>query len=116
MAEIIAALEGPIAITECIDEVGDCAHERLCPVRSNWHRINEAVLGALQGITLAEMVHPLAPLEALVTLGRRGWTIRSEEHTSELQSHLNLVFRLLLEKKYYKAKSMRSSLTYIHIQ
>src|SRR5260370_10664264 len=26
-------------------------------------------------------------------------TIRSEEHTSELQSHLNLVCRLLLEKK-----------------
>src|SRR5260370_23910112 len=31
-----------------------------------------------------------------------GWTsreTRSEEHTSELQSHLNLVCRLLLEKK-----------------
>src|SRR5207237_4454578 len=28
---------------------------------------------------------------------QRGW--RSEEHTSELQSHLNLVCRLLLEKK-----------------
>src|SRR6185369_17843491 len=28
-----------------------------------------------------------------------GSTIRSEEHTSELQSHLNLVCRLLLEKK-----------------
>jgi Rrf2 family protein len=69
MAEIIAALEGPIAITECIDESGDCVHDRLCPVRSNWHRINEAVLAALQGITLAEMVHPLAPLK-LVTLGR----------------------------------------------
>src|SRR5260370_21143354 len=27
------------------------------------------------------------------------FTIRSEEHTSELQSHLNLVCRLLLEKK-----------------
>src|SRR5260370_20359823 len=26
-------------------------------------------------------------------------TLRSEEHTSELQSHLNLVCRLLLEKK-----------------
>jgi DNA-binding IscR family transcriptional regulator len=74
MAEIIAALEGPIAITECIEEVGDCAHERLCPVRSNWHRINEAVLAALQDITLAEMVHPLAALaplsHRLVTLGR----------------------------------------------
>src|SRR4029434_3638793 len=27
---------------------------------------------------------------------------RSEEHTSELQSHLNIVCRLLLEKKTYK--------------
>lgn len=69
MAEIVAALEGPIAITECIDEVGDCAHERRCPVRSNWHRINEAVLVALQGISLADMVHPLAAPK-LVTLGR----------------------------------------------
>src|SRR5690242_21600479 len=30
--------------------------------------------------------------------GRRS-TVRSEEHTSELQSHVNLVCRLLLEKK-----------------
>jgi FeS assembly SUF system regulator len=71
MAEIIAALEGPIAITECIDESGDCAHERLCPVRSNWHRINEAIRAALQDITLAEMVHPLVDIsQRLVTLGR----------------------------------------------
>src|SRR5260370_5637217 len=30
---------------------------------------------------------------------------RSEEHTSELQSHLNLVCRLLLEKKKYRSLS-----------
>src|SRR5260370_15004703 len=30
--------------------------------------------------------------------------VRSEEHTSELQSHLNLVCRLLLEKKKKSAK------------
>src|SRR5260370_28131052 len=34
-------------------------------------------------------------------------TFRSEEHTSELQSHLNLVCRLLLEKK--KAAGKRSA-------
>src|SRR5260370_19487136 len=34
---------------------------------------------------------------------------RSEEHTSELQSHLNLVCRLLLEKKKYGARSLGSS-------
>src|SRR5260370_27772254 len=33
---------------------------------------------------------------------------RSEEHTSELQSHLNLVCRLLLEKK--KKKIIRSQI------
>jgi FeS assembly SUF system regulator len=67
MAEIIAALEGPIAITECISVEGDCSHEPLCPVRSNWRRINEAVRTALEGITLAEMAHPHLKL---VTLGR----------------------------------------------
>src|SRR5260370_6738258 len=33
------------------------------------------------------------------TVARREEPVRSEEHTSELQSHLNLVCRLLLEKK-----------------
>src|SRR5260370_5737762 len=31
---------------------------------------------------------------------------RSEEHTSELQSHLNLVCRLLLEKKKTKSRNL----------
>src|SRR5207237_9160556 len=52
-------------------------------------------------LRLEQLPDPLAqpkPLEA----GRRqhdGVVLRSEEHTSELQSHLNLVCRLLLEKK-----------------
>src|SRR5260370_27335941 len=33
---------------------------------------------------------------------------RSEEHTSELQSHLNLVCRLLLEKKNINSCTMRT--------
>src|SRR5260370_19118186 len=40
----------------------------------------------------------------------RDW--RSEEHTSELQSHLNLVCRLLLEKK--KTKYNNTILTRTH--
>src|SRR5437773_5083693 len=32
-------------------------------------------------------------------IGARTWWLRSEEHTSELQSHHDLVCRLLLEKK-----------------
>src|SRR5260370_5292826 len=40
----------------------------------------------------------------------RVWRKRSEEHTSELQSHLNLVCRLLLEKKKKKKKSTRTTM------
>jgi len=78
MAVIIACLEGPIAITECIDDTSGCVHEPLCRVRGNWQRINEAVRTALSGITLAEMTHPLAA--RLVTLGGR----RPPVHAMEL--------------------------------
>src|SRR2546422_5123372 len=37
-----------------------------------------------------------------------GYVVRSEEHTSELQSRLHLVCRLLLEKKKKKNKNTRS--------
>src|SRR5260370_19318471 len=45
--------------------------------------------------------------------GSRNRKPRSEEHTSELQSHLNLVCRLLLEKKktYKKAEPLSDSLS-----
>src|SRR5260370_6834966 len=51
-----------------------------------------------------ELVGNIAGLEqdhgvAVASEFGRGYISRSEEHTSELQSHLNLVCRLLLEKK-----------------
>src|SRR5690242_13021527 len=45
--------------------------------------------------------------QQLIATGKVRW--RSEEHTSELQSHVNLVCRLLLEKK---KKNKYSMLTY----
>src|SRR5438477_12482834 len=59
---------------------------------------------------LIERTAPLAPVSELERdvsrdqpLGRE--RRRSEEHTSELQSHVNLVCRLLLEKKKKKKKT-----------
>ncbi len=67
VADIIRALEGPIAVTECTDRVkGECELEMGCPVRTNWHLINRAIYQALERITLAEMTQPLP--EALVGL------------------------------------------------
>ncbi len=69
IVEVITALEGPIAVTECTDESDDasCAHETHCAVRGNWQRINDAVLTALRAITLDEMARSSINL---ITLSR----------------------------------------------
>ena len=56
VAEVITAIEGPIALTACIEEgAGACDIEKLCPARANWQRINDAIRGALDGINIEEM-------------------------------------------------------------
>src|SRR4051812_49753048 len=44
---------------------------------------------------------------ALANQGGDILEVRSEEHTSELQSHVNLVCRLLLEKKKHLRQTVR---------
>lgn len=58
--EVIEAIEGPIAVTECSDDSADssCEYETSCGVRANWQRINMAVHHALSSITLADMAVP----------------------------------------------------------
>ncbi len=59
VAEIIAAIEGPIAMTECSVEEGLCAQEAICSLRGNWQRISIAVAQAMEGVSLAEMAQPV---------------------------------------------------------
>jgi len=61
VAEIIAAIEGPIAMTECSVEEGLCAQEALCGLRGNWQRISVAVANAMEGVSRAEMAQPAHP-------------------------------------------------------
>ena len=58
VAEIIKGIEGPIAITECVDDRGDCRQESVCRTRQNWKVINRAVREALETITLLDMAAP----------------------------------------------------------
>jgi FeS assembly SUF system regulator len=55
VAQIVEALEGPIAITECADDRVGCRQTRGCPLQANWQRINRAIQQALSGISLREM-------------------------------------------------------------
>lgn len=56
VAAIIQALEGPIALTACVDGAeGSCDVALLCPMRGNWNQVNKAIHSALSQVTLADM-------------------------------------------------------------
>lgn len=58
LIDLVRAIEGPVAITECIETPGECRHEDNCPVQVNWLNINRLIREALKGITLLDMTRP----------------------------------------------------------
>jgi FeS assembly SUF system regulator len=58
VAEIITAIEGPIALTECVSEQSHCEQETHCSIQTNWQRINDAVFHALDEVKLSDMLVP----------------------------------------------------------
>jgi FeS assembly SUF system regulator len=61
LADIVEAVEGPIALTSCVASgKHDCGLEACCSVRPHWGAVNAAMRGALAGVPLTQ----LARLEA----------------------------------------------------
>jgi FeS assembly SUF system regulator len=61
LKQIVEAIEGPLAMTECSLHDGQCGIAQHCGVRANWRLINDVVADALQAVTLAQMLAPPAP-------------------------------------------------------
>ncbi len=75
VADIVEAVEGPIALTACVDDTRhDCALEGSCRVQPHWGAVNSAVRGALEGISVADLIKPL-PFRGGVGVG----TLRIEQ-------------------------------------
>ena len=68
VVEMITALEGPVAITECATHPGMCAQESTCHVRDPWRQINGAVTSALERVTLADLAKPLEADDSFIPL------------------------------------------------
>ena len=66
LAEIVVALEGPIAVTECSLGKGQCAREAGCGVRGSWQQISTILDAALRAVSLADMRRHSAPRSGLV--------------------------------------------------
>lgn len=61
LVEIVEAMEGPLAMTECSLDHGECGISQQCGVRGNWRRINDVIAEALRGVTLADMLDDTHP-------------------------------------------------------
>ena len=56
LADIVEAVEGPIALTACVEQgKHDCGLELACHVRPHWPVVNQALRGALAGVALTQL-------------------------------------------------------------
>jgi FeS assembly SUF system regulator len=58
LTEIIEAVDGPIAMTECNLDEHDCGIEESCNAQTHWRLINVAVRQALSGVSLDALTAP----------------------------------------------------------
>ena len=69
VADVIQAIEGPVSVTACSTEDGQCEQYAKCNVRDPLWRVRERILSALGECTIAELaadVPPDAPPRAAV--------------------------------------------------
>ena len=56
VAEVVEALEGPIALTTCSSpSEAPCSIEASCPAKASWDPVSRAVHGALEKLPLSEL-------------------------------------------------------------
>ena len=60
VAEVVAAIDGDIGLTQCSVHVAECTRTNYCPTRPHWAAINRAVEQALMAVTLEAMITPAA--------------------------------------------------------
>lgn len=58
VADLVNALEGPIAITECNRGHDYCATAASCTLKTPWLRINQAITAALHSVKLSDLYRP----------------------------------------------------------
>ena len=71
VAEVVAAIDGDIGMTQCSIHTADCERTTWCPTRPHWAAINRAVGAALSAISLADMLSPFAVAPPGASLAER---------------------------------------------
>ena len=71
VADIVEAIDGPIALTNCAEEGAVCCYDKFCSMKPKWQVINTAVRKALDGVKLIDIVdeNDGSSLEKLLSIG-----------------------------------------------
>ena len=60
IADVLTAMEGELALTECCELKNLCAIESTCTLRANWRLINKNIHAMLSKLNILDMAKPLA--------------------------------------------------------
>jgi FeS assembly SUF system regulator len=75
VADVIQAIDGPVAVTACSAHADRCGQFEKCNVRDPLHRIREVIVSALSATTLSELAGDASsgrrePMRLLAVQGR----------------------------------------------
>ena len=63
LAQIIEAIDGPIALTRCVSVADACPLATNCALAPHWQTLSSRIRGTLAAMTLAEVIQPHAQLQ-----------------------------------------------------
>jgi DNA-binding IscR family transcriptional regulator len=64
VGQVVRVLEGPLAIVSCMADHGDCAQASRCTLRKPARKLQAAIAGLLDTMTLTELADVPAALAA----------------------------------------------------
>ena len=61
VGDVVTALEGPLSLVGCVPDDGGCERADSCASRVVWRRLDSAISGALNSITLEDLTREAVP-------------------------------------------------------
>ena len=75
VVQIVEAMEGPIAVNDCVEGAQDpCMVSSCCFMSRNWNRVNLAVRNALNDVSLEDLIDPaklFAPVDHVQVIDQK---------------------------------------------
>jgi Rrf2 family protein len=68
--DIVRTIDGPIFLTSCFTENGDCEHHKKCSIRDPLRRIHEGIIALLTTMTMADLATDAEAANAVAPPGR----------------------------------------------